>query len=129
MKDFEKKVSKYLKERAWDTLRPGDLAKSIAIESGELLELFQWDNPELASVKKDKEKCEQIKKELADIMIYCFDLSVSMGFDTEKILNKKLVMAKAKYPAKLMKNRNGKEPGTDDVYWKIKKEHRMKGLS
>ena len=128
MKDFEAKISKYLKERGWDNLRPGDLAKSISIESGELLELFQWENPELSDTKKNKEKKEKIAQELADVMIYCFDLSILMGFDTEKILNKKLNMAKKKYPAKLMKNRT-KEPGTEDLYWKIKNEHRMKGLS
>lgn len=128
MKDFEKKIAKYLQERGWDNLRPGDLAKSVSIESGELLELFQWENPELATARKNKEKRELIAKELADVMIYCFDLSVLMGFDTEKILNKKLALAKKKYPAKLMKNRT-KEPGTEDLYWKIKKEHRMKGLS
>lgn len=129
MKNFEAKILKYLRERGWDNLRPGDLAKSIAIESGELLELFQWENPELEQVKKNNDKKEQISKELADIMIYCFDLSVLMGLNTEKILIKKLNSARKKYPARLMKDRNGKKPGTDDVYWKIKKEHRMKGLS
>jgi NTP pyrophosphatase (non-canonical NTP hydrolase) len=128
MKDFESKILKYLQARGWDKLRPGDLAKSIAIESGELLEIFQWDNPELSDVRKNKEKREHLAKELADIMIYCFDISVLMGFDTEKILRKKLAAAEKKYPAKLMKNRT-KDPGTEDLYWKIKKEHRMKGLS
>lgn len=128
MKDFETKISKFLKARGWNNLKPGDLAKSIAIESGELLELFQWENPELSEALKNKEKREAIAKELADIMIYCFQLSVLMGFDTEKILKKKLALVEKKYPAKLMKNR-AKEAGTDDLYWKIKKEHRMKGLS
>lgn len=128
MKDFENKILKYLEDRGWNNLRPGDLAKSIAIEAGELLEVFQWENPELIEVRKNKDKREQIAKELADIMIYCFDISVLMGFDTGKILRKKLSLTAKKYPAKLMKNRV-KEPGTDDLYWKIKKEHRMKGLS
>jgi len=128
MKNFEQKIAKYLKARGWDDLRPGDLAKSISIESGELLELFQWDNPELAVIKKNKERREAVAKELADVMIYCFDLSVSMGFDTEKILVNKLNKAIKKYPAKLMKGQS-KEPGTDKAYWEIKKQHRMKGLS
>lgn len=128
MKDFEVKILKHLKARAWDNLRPGDIAKSISIEAAELLEVFQWENPELSDTRKNKDKKEQIAKELADIMIYCFELSVLMGFDTEKILNKKLALVQKKYPAKLMKNRTV-EPGTEDLYWKIKKEHRMKGLS
>jgi hypothetical protein len=41
VKELETKIKKYLTERGWNTLRPSDIAKSIAIESGELLELFQ----------------------------------------------------------------------------------------
>ena len=128
MKILEKEISKYLKERKWHKLRPGDLAKSIAIESGELLELFQWHNPSLEEIKKDKEKVAQIKKELADVLLYCFDLSVTLGFDTKKVILEKLKHIKKKYPPYLMKNTKGKEPGTDENYWKIKKEYRKNGL-
>lgn len=129
MKETEKKIKKYLKERGWDTLKPGDLAKSISIESGELLELFQWHNPTLEEVKKDKEQIAKIKKELADVLLYCFDLSVTLGLDTEKVIWEKLEHIKKKYPAKLMKDRNGKDPGNpQDVYWKIKNEYRKNGI-
>ena len=128
MKKYEKIIHQYLKERKWDNLRPADVAKSISIESAELLELFQWTNQSLAEVKKDKDKIEQIKKELADVMLYCFDMSVLLGFDTEKILLDKLEKIKEKYPAHLFKNRKkGVDAGSEDIYWKIKKEHRMKG--
>ncbi len=128
MKDYEKYIKKYLKERGWDNLRPADLAKSIAIESAELLEIFQWTNQSLAEVKKDKIKMEMIKKELADVFNYCFDMSVLLGFDTEKILRDKIEKVKKKYPAHLFnKKNNSVDPGSEDIYWKIKKEHRMKG--
>ena len=120
MKKYEKHIEKYLKERSWDNLRPADIAKSISIEAAELLELFQWSNKSLAEVKKDKEKIELIKKELADVLIYCFEMSILLGLDTGKILLDKVEKAKEKYPAHLFKNKriNGK------IYWKIKKEHR-----
>lgn len=128
MKSLEKEISKYLKERGWHKLRPSDLAKSISIEAGELLELFQWHNPTIEEVKKDKEKIVEIKKELADVMIYCLDLSVTLGFDTKKIIREKLEKAKKKFPAKIMKKEFEKfGPGSQN-YWKIKKEHRRKGL-
>ncbi len=128
MKKYEKEIKKYLVERSWDNLRPADIAKSISIESAELLELFQWDNKSLEEVKKDKEKVEQIKKELADVLTYCFDMSVLLGFDTGKILLDKLEKVKQKYPAHLFKNRDKKvDAGSEDIYWKIKKEHRRKG--
>ncbi|MEI6296711.1 MAG: MazG-like family protein [bacterium] len=128
MKKYESEIRKYLEERSWDNLRPVDLAKSISIESAELLELFQWTNQSLDEVKKDSVKMEQIKKELADVLTYCFDMSVLLGFDTGKILLDKLEKVKQKYPAHLFKNRDKKvDAGSEEIYWKIKKEHRKKG--
>ncbi len=124
MKDIEKRIRKYLEERSWDKLRPGDLAKSVAIEAGELLEIFQWDNPTLSEVKNQKERLDRIKKELADVLIYCIDIAVLLGVDTEKIILEKLAMIEKKYPAEIFKSTTGQEQGTQEVYWKIKKEHR-----
>lgn len=123
MQELEKKIYKHLKERNWHNLRPSDVAKSIMIEGAELLELFQWENLSLEEVKNNKKKIEEIKKELADVLIYCIEMSVLLNLDTEKIINKKLAKVNKKYPAKLMRNRK-KEPGTEDEYWRIKKEHR-----
>src|SRR3989344_239816 len=127
MKELEKKIYKHLKERGWHHLRPSDLAKSIAIESGELLELFQWENRSLEEVKKDKEKIKELKKELADVLIYALDLSVLLNLDTEKIIRAKLAHVAKKYPAKLSRKHSSEEPGSEDVYWKIKKKYRRQG--
>ena len=128
MKAQEDLIREYLVERGWDQLRPGDLAKSISIEAAELLELFQWTNPSLEEVKQDSEKLESIKKELADVLIYCLDMSVLLELDTAKIIEDKLQKIREKYPADLFKSREeGKEAGSEEVYWQIKKESRMKG--
>ena len=128
MKNFEITILKYLKARGWENLNPGDLAKSIAIESGELLELFQWSNPTLKELKANIKQLEKVKKELADVMTYCFDLAVLLEIDTEKTLNKKLVEVKKKYPARLMKKASkSSAPGSDELYWEIKRKHRMQG--
>ena len=126
MKETEKKILKHLKDRNWDNLRPADLAKSIMIEGAELLELFQWENLSLEEVKKNKRIIEEIKKELADVFIYAFDMAVLLGFDTEKIIHKKLNHANKKYPAKLMRQRKGEAGNGEDVYWKIKNQYRRK---
>ena len=128
MKKYEKHIKKYLEERDWDNLRPGDIAKSISIEAAELLEIFQWTNASLEDVKKDKEKIKMIKKELADVLTYCFSMGVELGFDMGEIILDKLEKSKKKYPAHLFKNRNRDiDAGSEDIYWKIKKEHRLKG--
>lgn len=123
MKDLEKEIYQYLEERSWHKLRPGDLAKSVAIEAGELLEIFQWNNPSLEEVKADQEKVSKIKSELADVLMYCLDISVSLELDTEALVREKLEAVRNKYPAELFKN-STEEPGNDEAYWRIKKEHR-----
>jgi NTP pyrophosphatase (non-canonical NTP hydrolase) len=129
MKDLEKSIKKFLKDRRWDTLRPSDLAKSIMIEGAELLELFQWENLPLEEVKKDKEKLEAIKKELADVFIFCLQMAVLLELDSEKIIRKKLARANKKYPAKLLRAnaQKGAGSGADATYWKIKSAYRRKG--
>ena len=128
MKELDQRIKKHLAERGWDTLRPGDIAKSIMIEGAELLELFQWENPELEAVRQNPEKIDEIKKELADVLIYAIEMSVLLGFDTEDIINKKLEHAAKKYPAELMKKnaKDGAGSGEDSEYWRIKKEYRAK---
>ncbi|MFA6585694.1 MAG: nucleotide pyrophosphohydrolase [Candidatus Paceibacterota bacterium] len=129
MKKLEKESKNFLTERGWHKLKPSDLAKSISIESAELLELFQWTNPSLEDVKKDKEKISEIKKELADVFLYSIYMSVLLGFDTKKIILDKLEYARKKFPPSIVKNKGDKEPGTEDFYHKIKKSYRRKGLS
>ena len=105
MKDLETKILKHLKDRAWDNLRPSDMAKSIMIEGAELLEIFQWENLPLEEIKKNKEKMVEIKKELADVLICALQLSVSLKLNTKKIILDKLALTAKKYPAKLMRGR------------------------
>lgn len=124
MKKILAEIRKYLEERRWDNLKPGDVAKSISIESGELLEIFQWSNPTLEEVRKDKEKMEHLRKELADILIYALDIAVLLNIDPEEIIMEKLEHIKKKYPAELMKKRKNDESEANDEYWKIKKKYR-----
>ena len=58
-----------------------NLANSISIEAGELLECFQWNN----NFNKD-EVCE----ELADVFTYCIMMADKLGVDPKEIILKKL---------------------------------------
>ncbi len=124
MKKLEQEIKTFLKEREWDHLKPADIAKSIMIEGAELLELFQWSDETLEEVKKDKEKMDEIKKELADVFIYGLQMATHLGLDTEKIILDKLEAAKKKFPPDVVRSWHAERPGTDENYWKIKKQHR-----
>lgn len=110
-----------MKERGWENLEPADLAKSISIEAAELLELFQWDHPSVEETKKDCRRMKKIQGELADVIIYCIELGVTLKLDVGEVVQKKLALVRRKYPARLMRKR---EIG-NRKYWAIKKKHRI----
>lgn len=119
MKNLENEIATYLKERGWNTMTPSDMAKSISIEAAELLEIFQWDNKTTADTKADEKRIQKIKEELADVFIYCLDMAVLLGIDSETVIREKLEHNRKKYPAKEMSHNKGHER-----YLEIKKQYR-----
>jgi dCTP diphosphatase len=81
----------FVAERNWSQFHsPENLAKSVSIEAGELLECFQWNSD------SDLEK---VRNELADVLTYCFLLADKLGADPEELILNKLGKTIAKYPA------------------------------
>lgn len=100
MEKVSKAVVEFTKERDWDQFHsPENLAKSIAIESGELLECFQWNS------NYDKaEVCE----ELADVVNYSILLADKLGVKLEDIVMEKLEKNRKKYPVEKAKGKSTK---------------------
>ena len=95
MEDLMKEIKEFNEERDWDQFHsPENLAKSISIEAGELLECFQWNN----NFNKD-EVCE----ELADVFTYCIQMAMKLGVDPKEIILKKLDKTRKKYPVEKAK--------------------------
>lgn len=83
-------IKQFNEERDWDQFHsPENLAKSISIEAGELLECFQWNN------EYDKD---DVCSELADVINYCILMADKLGVDLEEIVLKKLEETRKKYP-------------------------------
>jgi NTP pyrophosphatase (non-canonical NTP hydrolase) len=127
MKNLEKDIYEFLENRGWENLRPSDLAKSLSIETAELLELFQWSNESLSEVKQDEDKLADVKKEVADVFIYAYQLSILLELDTERVISDKLEKISEKYPPELMKQRAETDTGSgnDSNYWQIKRKYRQ----
>ena len=100
MKELEKKIVKFAEERDWLQFNtPENLAKSISIESGELLECFQWNS------NYDKD---ELKYEIADVMNYCILLCHQIGVDPKQIVLDKLDITRKKYPVDKCKGKSDK---------------------
>ncbi|MBR2708836.1 nucleotide pyrophosphohydrolase [Candidatus Saccharibacteria bacterium] len=104
MEEVKAAVVKFTKDRDWDQFHsPANLAKSIAIESGELLECFQWDD--------DFDK-ERVCDELADVVNYAILLADKLDVSLEDIIMKKLEENSRKYPV-------GKSKGNSKKYTEL----------
>ncbi len=96
MEEIIKELDKFNKERDWNKFHSEEnLAKSISIESGELLECFQWDN--------ENYNKEEVCEELADVFTYCIQMAMKLNVDPKEIILNKLEKTKEKYPVEKVK--------------------------
>ena len=100
MKELQEKIEKFNEARDWDQFHsPENLAKSISIEAGELLECFQWNN------NYDKD---ELKYEIADVLNYCILLCYQIGVDPKQIVLDKMKISEKKYPVEKAKGKSTK---------------------
>ncbi len=90
MEELTEKIVKFATDRDWLQFNtPENLAKSISIEAGELLECFQWNN---------NYELDEVKEELADVLNYCILLADKLGVDPKQIVLDKMEKTAKKYP-------------------------------
>ena len=88
--EIHDKIKEFNQEMHWDQFHsPEYLAYSIAIDSGELLECFQWNN---------EYDLDEVKEELADVINYCLLMADKLGVDPKQIVLEKMEKTAKKYP-------------------------------
>lgn len=99
------RIRRFTTDRDWDQFHsPANLAKSISIEANELLECFQWD--------EENFDVEEVREELADVLVYCRNMLDKLNLDEDEIVNSKLDKNEQKYPV-------SKAKGKADKYTKL----------
>ncbi len=94
--EAQRKALAFRDERDWKQFHnPKDLAISICLEAAELLEDFQWTG---ASTDVPKDKLDNAKEELADVLMYCIDMADALDVDIPTIISEKTDLDAAKYP-------------------------------
>lgn len=93
-----KKIIDFRDRRDWKQFHnPKDLALSLVLEATELMEHFQWKNPE--EIKKHLvDKKEDVADELADVLYWVLLIGHDFDIDVVKALNKKIEKNEEKYP-------------------------------
>lgn len=85
--EVEEQVEKFRRSREWNQFHnEKNLALSIVLESVELLECFQWKTSEEGLTSNEN----NIREELADIIIYSVMLANNLGVSIEELVKEKL---------------------------------------
>lgn len=101
------KLRAFVDERDWDAFHaPKDLAMSVAIEAGELLEVFQWRDPPASELTPEDRR--RVGEELADVAMYVVLLADKAGIDLWEAVDAKLAENARKYPADRARGRADK---------------------
>lgn len=104
-KETIERIRNFSEDRDWDQFHsPANLAKSISIEANELLECFQWD--------EEHYDINEVKEELADVLVYCRNMLDKLNLDEDEIVNAKMEQNERKYPV-------NKARGKADKYNKL----------
>ncbi|WP_409173557.1 nucleotide pyrophosphohydrolase [Enterococcus mundtii] len=108
MEKSMEKINQFRDDRNWRQFHnEKDLAISISLEASELLELFQWKQPEEVTTTQ----LERIKEELADVLIYSYMMADNLNLDIDTIIEEKLEKNNQKYPVE--KSKKNKEKYTE----------------
>lgn len=86
-------IQKMRKSRGWDksdTL--AILIKSVSVEAAELLETIQWDEENI--------NMDNVKAELADVLMYALSIAIDEGWDVRELLEEKMKDVYERYPEK-----------------------------
>jgi NTP pyrophosphatase (non-canonical NTP hydrolase) len=105
--ELKRRMADFVARRQWGKYhRPKNLAMSLAIETAELMEHFQWLTHEEADelLRQDRLR-KQVADEMADVLAFLLSLANCMKLDLSAAFERKMLKNERKYPAEKVKGR------------------------
>jgi NTP pyrophosphatase (non-canonical NTP hydrolase) len=100
LSDLAEHLRVFARARDWEQFHtPKNLAASIAVEAGELLEHFQWTTAEPV----EGEVKRKVSHEMADVLIYLVRLADILDVNLLEAASAKMDESAAKYPVEKSK--------------------------
>ncbi|MBI3836462.1 MAG: nucleotide pyrophosphohydrolase [Planctomycetia bacterium] len=106
-------VEQFVSQRDWHQFHtPKNLAIALAVEVAELMEHFQWLDPqESRALAHDPERRRAVGEELADVVCYALAMANELGLDVSDAVRQKMIKNAQKYPADKFRGRWGEGDG------------------
>ena len=103
--ELKKIVEDFIDERDWSQFHnPKNLSMALAIEAGELMDIFKWNSTqECEDMMSEKNTRQDATDELADIMIYALAFSNRNNINISSAIEKKMIKNRKKYPTEKFK--------------------------
>lgn len=96
---LRERMRAFVRERQWERFHNAkNLAMSLAIEAGELMEHFQWHTTDQVVASEGLDLA-GIRDELADVLCYALSLANALDIDIAQAIEQKMVKNRIKYPA------------------------------
>ena len=110
--DLAAELRRFTAERDWERFHtPKNLAVSLAIEVGELLEHVQWgSDDEIAARIRTPDGKAAIAEEMADVLIYLVRLADVVEIDLLDAAAAKIAANADRYPADEVRGSSAKRP-------------------
>jgi NTP pyrophosphatase (non-canonical NTP hydrolase) len=96
LQEIKEKVREFREERGWLETDPKDIALSLVLEAGEVLEQFQWVTSEEVIDKPEWRMA--VGEEVADVLFLLTELSSILDVDVAEAFEKKIEKQAKKYP-------------------------------
>ncbi|KKP32330.1 MAG: hypothetical protein UR22_C0013G0002 [Parcubacteria group bacterium GW2011_GWC2_32_10] len=108
IEELTKRIIDFRNARDWEQFHnPKDVALSLVLEAGEVMEHFQWKNKEEIE-KYVVEAKGEIGEELADVLYWVLLMSHDLKIDVLDALEKKIKKNEEKYPVEKAKGKHAK---------------------
>ena len=108
MDDLKGSLREFAREREWEQFHsPKNLSMALVKEAAELVEHFQWLTEE-QSYQLATDKLQQVKYEMADILIYLIRISDQLDINLLQAVIEKISINQKKYPVHLVKGSSKK---------------------
>ena len=111
MQELKRQIKDFIQARDWEQFHaPKNLAMALSVEAAEILEIFQWKEPDQPLTRDEQQ---HLREEIGDVLVYLLELADKYHIDILQAAKDKLVLNDHKYPVEKVKGKAQKYSAYD----------------